>query len=72
MVSTLRFHSQKEFNLRKRKPFLALVLFVLLVSVIVMHPEIALFTIGTIYMWGGIAENIYLFMTRKRRPEANA
>ena len=72
MVTTLRFHSHKELNLKRRKPFLALVLFVLIISVIVMHPEIALFTIGTIYMWGGIAENIYLFMTRKRRPEANA
>ncbi|KKL12328.1 hypothetical protein LCGC14_2536870, partial [marine sediment metagenome] len=38
----------------------------------VMHPEITLFTIGTIYMWGGIAENIYLFLTRKRRAGTDA
>jgi len=69
MVSTLRFRSQKEFNLKRRKPFLALVFFVLLVSVIVMHPEISLFTIGAIYMWGGIAENVYLLLTRSRRAE---
>lgn len=69
MVSTLRFHSQKELNLKKRKPFMVLVLFVLIVSVIVMHPEISLFAIGVVYMWGGIIENLFLFLTRKSRQE---
>ncbi|MBF0555971.1 MAG: CDP-diacylglycerol--serine O-phosphatidyltransferase [Nitrospirae bacterium] len=68
MISTLRFHGAKELNLKTRKPFIFLVLLIILLSVIVMHPPIALFALAILYVLAGIAENCYLLYTRKRRP----
>jgi len=65
MVSTLRFHSAKELNLRKRKPFSILVAIVVIFMLIVVHPPVALFIFAMVYLVGGIIENIVLFY-RKR------
>jgi len=66
MVSTMRFHSQKEMGLGRRKPFLGLVFFVVLFSVIFMYPEWTLFLIGMSYLVGGIIENLYLLLFKRR------
>jgi CDP-diacylglycerol--serine O-phosphatidyltransferase len=71
MVSTLKFHGVKELDLRKRKPFKILVAFVLVLTVIVMHPEISLFLFAMIYLIGGIIENIVLY-SRKRERKGKA
>jgi CDP-diacylglycerol--serine O-phosphatidyltransferase len=67
MVSTLKFHSIKEIDLRKRKPFKILVAFVLVLTVIVMHPEISLFLFAMIYLIGGIIENILIYSRKTER-----
>lgn len=71
MVSTLRFHSLKEINLKERKPFWILVSMVVILAVIVMHPQIAIFVFAIIYLAVGIVENAYLFLkARKARQRA--
>jgi CDP-diacylglycerol--serine O-phosphatidyltransferase len=66
MISTLRFHGAKELNLKTRKPFIFLVLLIILLSVIVMHPPGTLFALAILYLLWGIAENIYLLYARKK------
>lgn len=67
MVSTMKFHGLKELDLRKRKPFWILVAFVLVLTIIVIHPEISLFLFAMIYLIGGIIENIVLYGKKSRR-----
>ena len=72
MVSTLRFHSFKELNIKGRKPFLMLVLLVVFFSVFLMHPQWTLFLLGVFYLWGGVAENVFLVISGrgKEKPAA--
>jgi CDP-diacylglycerol--serine O-phosphatidyltransferase len=62
MVTTLRFHSLKEIDLKKRKPFWALVGIVVIFVVVAMQPEVALFVFALLYTLEAIAENAYLFL----------
>lgn len=61
MVSTLRFHGAKELNFRERKPFSILVAIAIVLAVIVMHTEIALFVFAMLYLGVGIIENGYIY-----------
>ena len=71
MVSTMKFHGAKEIDLRKRKPFKILVAFVLVLTVIVIYPEISLFLFAMVYLIGGIIENIVLYARKiERRDKA--
>jgi len=72
MVSTLRYHGAKEINFTKRKPFWLLVAIVLVIVIIAMHPEIALFSFAIIYISAGIIENLYLFLRRKKEKAHEA
>jgi CDP-diacylglycerol--serine O-phosphatidyltransferase len=67
MVSTLRFHGVKEIDFRKRKPFWILVAFSLVLAVIVIQPEIALFVFAIIYLVTGIIENIILYHRKRQK-----
>jgi len=67
MVSTLRFHGIKELDLSKRKPFWILVAIVMVLFVIVMHPQIALFLFAMIYLIGGLIENIVLYYKKRKQ-----
>jgi CDP-diacylglycerol--serine O-phosphatidyltransferase len=66
MVSTLRFHSAKELDLSRRKPFWILVALVIIFVFVIMHPETALFTFAMLYLIGGIAENAYIYFKRAK------
>jgi CDP-diacylglycerol--serine O-phosphatidyltransferase len=66
MVSTLRFHSFKEINIRERRPFWILVGIVVAIAVFVTHPEATLFVFTMLYLAVGIAENAWGFLTRKK------
>lgn len=61
MVSTLRFHGAKELDFKKRKPFWILVAILLVLAIMIMHPEIALFVFAMIYIVTGIIENSYIY-----------
>jgi len=67
MVSTLRYHGAKELNFKKRKPFWILVTIVIVFMIIVIHPPVALFMFAMLYLFGGIIENTFLFLRKKRR-----
>jgi len=69
MVSTLRYHGAKEINFKQRKPFWILVAFVLVVAIVIIHPQISLFIFAMIYLIGGIIENIFLFIKRRRAKQ---
>lgn len=66
MVSTMRFHSQKELNLGRRKPFWILVGVVLFLAVFITHPEITLFVIGILYLISGPSEVLYHHLIKKK------
>jgi len=66
MVSTLRYHGLKEVDPKSRKPFWILVIFVVILVLVFMHPEIVIFIFSIAYMLGGIFENAVLFY-RKRK-----
>lgn len=67
MVSTLKYHGAKEINFSRRKPFLVLVAIVVVFTLVVMHPPIALFVFAMVYLIGGILENIIFYYRRGRR-----
>jgi len=66
MVSTLRFHGLKEIDIRERKPFWILVTMVVILAVVLMHPQTAIFVFAIIYLVVGIAENAYLYARRRK------
>ncbi|NOX21385.1 MAG: CDP-diacylglycerol--serine O-phosphatidyltransferase [Nitrospirae bacterium] len=66
MISTMRFHGIKEIDLKRRKPFWALVFFVTLIFFTVVHPPIALFSFAMGYLLWGIIENTYLFYKKRQ------
>lgn len=72
MVSTFKFHSIKELDFSKRKPFWFLVTFVIILAFIIMEPEITLFTFAMLYLSVGVVENTFLFVRqlRTRKKEA--
>ena len=67
MVSTLRYHGAKEIDFGRRKPFWILVAIVVVFTLIVVHPAVALFVFAMIYLIGGIVENIFLYHRRRKQ-----
>lgn len=65
MVSNIRYHSFKDFNFRKRRPFNALVALILLLILLIGEPEIFLFTGAGIYTISGPVR--FFFMMRRKR-----
>jgi CDP-diacylglycerol--serine O-phosphatidyltransferase len=70
MVSTLRYHGLKEVDFRERKPFWALIVFVLVLFVLLVHPPTAIFIFAMAYLIWGIIENAYFFLKRKKLKPA--
>ena len=66
MVSTLRYHGIKEIDPKRRKPFWILVVFVVVLVLVFMHPEITIFAFSMGYILWGIIENA-VFFYRKRK-----
>lgn len=70
MVSTLRFHGLKEINFSEKRPFWALVVFVLVLFVLFIHPQKTIFIFAMLYIIWGIIENIYLLIKRRKIKQA--
>lgn len=70
MVSTLKFHSLKEINMKERKPFMLLVALVLIIAVFSTHPEATMFVIASGYIALGLVENTYLLLRRKKAAKS--
>jgi CDP-diacylglycerol--serine O-phosphatidyltransferase len=69
MVSMLKFHALKEIDFKKRKPFWLLVAIGTAFVLIIMYPEIVIFTFATIYVLWGIIEGSYLIHKNRKYRE---
>ena len=70
MVSSIRYPSFKEFELRKQKPFNVLVATILVLVVVAYKPKIMLFFIMIMYILSGPAITLYRLRKRKTREDA--
>jgi CDP-diacylglycerol---serine O-phosphatidyltransferase len=69
MVSTWRFYSFKDLNLRNRHPFQTVVLLGALIALIVLFSGPVLFTIAIAYMLSGVLSRLW-FVFRRRPSQA--
>ncbi|MBC8412322.1 MAG: CDP-diacylglycerol--serine O-phosphatidyltransferase [Nitrospira sp.] len=65
MVSTIKFHGLKEFDLKKRKPFGILVAIGVAIVLIFMYPETIIFVFSISYVFSGLIESIYTLRRKK-------
>jgi len=68
MVSTWRFYSLKDINLRARQPFRLIVIFGLLLSGILLFSGPVLLFIAMTYMFSGIFWRLHWIFRRRRNP----
>lgn len=70
MVSSLPYPSFKEIDLKRRRPFWLLVVFLLLIEVIVAKPEVMFFSGVFLYTLSGPAQWMWIHQKRRRgKPE---
>jgi CDP-diacylglycerol--serine O-phosphatidyltransferase len=69
MVSTLKYHSFKDFDFRKRRPFNVLVALIFLLIILLGEPEISIFSGAVLYTLSGPVE--YLCTLRKKKLESD-
>lgn len=73
MVSNIRFHSFKEFNLKGKVPFVTLLLVVMVFVVITIEPAMILFSIMFLYAFSGpVVTLVSLRKTREIRRKQRA
>lgn len=65
MVSSMKYLSFKEFNIRHQKPFNVLVSVILIFIVIAYKPKVLLFLILLIYVLSGPVVTLYLYYKRR-------
>ena len=68
MVSTWRFYSFKDIDLRARQPFRLIVLFCLLLAAIWFFSRQVLFVIALTYMFSGVFWRLHWIFRRHRNP----
>ncbi len=64
MVSTLRYYSFKDIDLRGRHPYLVILLLALLFIAIGTHPQVMLLCMSVTYLVSGMALKAYSFIRR--------
>ncbi|MEJ5227833.1 CDP-diacylglycerol--serine O-phosphatidyltransferase [Thermodesulfovibrio sp.] len=67
MVSTLKFHGLKEIDFREKKPGWILLIFIFILFFIFILPNIAIFTLVSLYVLWGIIENIIILIRQQRK-----
>ena len=58
MISTVRYASFKEFDVKKARPSLALFVTAMLISLIYLYSEVMLLSMATIYVGSGLVGNL--------------
>jgi CDP-diacylglycerol--serine O-phosphatidyltransferase len=72
MVSTWRFHSFKDLDLRSRHPFTVIILVGVLIAAIALFSRYALFAIALTYMLSGVVVRLfYILRPRRSTPPAS-
>lgn len=67
MVSNLKFHGLKEVDFMEKKPFWILLFFIILIFFLVIHPQITVFVLASIYVFWGIIENIIILIKKRKQ-----
>ncbi|MCG8324950.1 MAG: CDP-diacylglycerol--serine O-phosphatidyltransferase [Thiotrichales bacterium] len=67
MVSNIRYHSFKQFDLKGKVPFVSILVFILVLILIASEPPVVLFTVSSLYGLSGPV--LTLIQIRKRRQE---
>jgi CDP-diacylglycerol--serine O-phosphatidyltransferase len=68
MVSTWRFYSFKDIDLRSRQPFRLILLFVVLLAAITYFSQTVLFVIALLYTFSGVFWRLKWLLRRKSTP----
>src|SRR5207302_3034578 len=69
MISTVRYSTFKEFDVKKARPSLALFGTAMLISLIYLYSEVILLAMATIYVSSGLIHELVL-MVRRFLPSA--
>ncbi len=69
MISNIKYHSFKELNLAKRKPFSILVIIILLFIIVALEPRIMLFVISLGYVISGPVQACFTIKKKKKGIE---
>ena len=69
MISTIRYASFKDLNLRDRQPFGLLVVGIILLLLTIAEPQIMLFSLATVYVLSGPLGMIPHWWKKRDRPE---
>ena len=64
MISTVRYHSFKEFDVRKPRPRRALFITAMLLGLIIFYSEVMLLALATIYVSSGLIAKLVSFSSR--------
>jgi CDP-diacylglycerol--serine O-phosphatidyltransferase len=64
MVTTLRYYSFKDIDLRGRQPYLVILFVALLFVAIGTHPQVMLLSIAVAYMLSGVALKLHSLLRR--------
>jgi len=70
MVSSIRYYSFKEMNIRHRQPFWILIAGIILIQLIIAEPQIMLFSIASLFALSGPVRS--LIGLRQKNPETLA
>lgn len=66
MVSTINYHSIKEINFSKRWPFWFLLLPVVVLALLLSHPEVSLFIFSILYLISGLLETAIRYVLKRQ------
>jgi CDP-diacylglycerol--serine O-phosphatidyltransferase len=66
MVSKLRYYSFKDFDIRRRQPYLAILFLALLIVAVFTHPQVMLLSMATAYLFSGLALKIWSVLARPK------
>jgi CDP-diacylglycerol---serine O-phosphatidyltransferase len=71
MVSNIRYHSFKQFDLKGRVPFVTILVLVMILVLIALRPSVVLFSLAFIYALSGPVMTLLLIRRHraKRRPQ---
>jgi len=71
MVSSIKFRSFKDLDLRSRKPFSSVVLIIMLIVILAAEPQVMLFCIGVLYLFLGLLLHIKDLLNRKKIKDSH-
>jgi CDP-diacylglycerol--serine O-phosphatidyltransferase len=66
MVSKLRYYSFKDFDLRRRLPYLAILFLALLIVAVSTHPQVMLLSMASAYLLSGIVIKLWSALSRSK------